>query len=108
MEFGEALEERAGAAVFEGVAVDDLEGGEVGAEGSEGRLGVFGEPDVCGATADGFDADGSGAGVEVDKAALGDAWREDVEEGFAQAVAGGTGRGAAGGDGAGGSDRFRR
>ena len=40
---------------------------------------------------EGFDADGSGAGVEVDEAGAFDAGLEDVEEGLAEAVAGGTG-----------------
>jgi Zn-dependent protease/CBS domain-containing protein len=95
-EFGEALEERAGASVFEGVAVDDLEGSEIGAERRDGGRGVFGEPDMGGSAADGFYTNGSGAGVEVYKSALRNAWRENVEEGFAQAVACGTGRCTAG------------
>lgn len=90
-QFGEALEEGSGAAVFEGVAVGDVEGGEVGAEGSEGEVGVFGEPDVGCSAGDGLDAYGAGAGVEVDEAAAGDARGDDVEEGFAEAVAGGAG-----------------
>lgn len=89
--FGEALEEGSSASVFEGVAVGDLEGGEVGAEGGQGEVGVFRKPDVGGSAGDGLDADGSGAGVKIDKAAGGDAWRDDVEEGFAEAVAGGAG-----------------
>ncbi len=65
--------------------------GQIFAEGFEGGRGVLGEVDVGGAAADGFDAYGSGAGVEVGEAGVGDARGEDVEEGFAEAVGGGAG-----------------
>ncbi len=48
LELREALEERGGTAVFHAIAACDLEGGEVGFEGFEGRWGVFGEEDVGG------------------------------------------------------------
>lgn len=74
----------------------DAEGGEVGAEGFEGGGGVFGEPDVAGSAGEGFDAYGSGASVEVEEGATFEAGSEDVEEGFAEPVAGGAGGGAGG------------
>ena len=70
---------------------------EVFAEGGEGGGGVFAEPDVGCSAGEGFDAYGSGAGVEVDEAGAFDAGLEDVEEGLAEAVAGGAGGGSAGG-----------
>ena len=95
--FGETLEQSAGAAVFDGEGFGDFEGGEVGAQGGEGGGGVLGEPDVGGAAAERLDADGSGAGVEIEETAVGDTRGEDVEEGLAEAVAGGAGGGALGG-----------
>ena len=95
-EFAKALEQRAGAAVFKGVAVGNLKGGEVGAQGGDGGGGVLAEPDVGRSAADGFDAGGSGASVEIDEAAAFDAGLEDVEETLAEAVASGPGSGAAG------------
>jgi len=68
----------------------DGEGFEIFAdEGGGGRV-VFDEDDFRGATAEGFDADGAGAGEEVDEMRAGDFLSEDVEEGFAKLVAGGT------------------
>jgi len=97
-ELEETLEQGAGAAVFKGEAGGDLEGGEVGAQRGEGGGGVLGEPDVGGAAAEGLDADCAGAGVEIEETAIGDARGEDVEEGLAEAVAGGAGGGAPWGD----------
>ena len=48
------------------------------------------------AAADGLEAYGSGSGEEVDKAGFGDAGTEDIEERFAEPVAGGAGAGAGG------------
>lgn len=47
------------------------------------------EEDFAGATADGFNPDCAGAGVEIDEQRIFDGRAEDVEEGFAEAVAGG-------------------
>jgi hypothetical protein len=94
----EAVEKGSGAAVFEGVALGDLEGREIRAEGGDGGGGLLGEPDVESAAADGLDADGAGAGVEIDEAAAFNTRGEDVEEGLAEAVAGGAGFGATGRD----------
>ncbi len=95
---GGTFEQGAGSAFFDGVGVRDLQGLEVGADGSEGGFGLLGEEDLHGSAAESLDADGSGAGVEVGEAAVGDAGREDVEEGLAQAVAGGPGSSSARGD----------
>jgi hypothetical protein len=50
---------------------------------------------VGGAAGEGFNADGSSAGVEIDEAGACDAGLEDVEEGLAEAVGGGPGGGSA-------------
>jgi Zn-dependent protease/CBS domain-containing protein len=94
----EAFEQGTGASLFDGEVVGDFEGFEVGADGGERGLGLLGEPDVSCAAAEGLDADGTGAGVEIGEAAVGDAGREDVEEGLAQAVAGRARVGATRGD----------
>ena len=57
-------------------------------QGDGGGIAVD-EEDVASAPADGFDSDGAGAGVEIDEEGIGDGWAEDVEERFAEAVAGG-------------------
>ena len=82
----EALEEGHGALELYGVAGGDFEGGEVCLQGLEGGGGVFCEEDVAGAAAEGLNAHGTGAGVEIDEGAVGDAGGDDVEEGFAEAV----------------------
>jgi len=51
---------------------------------------IFDEGYVGGAAAEGFDADGAGAGEDVEEAGADYAGTEDVEERFAKAVAGGT------------------
>jgi len=51
---------------------------------------IFDEGYVGGAAAEGFDADGAGAGEDVEEARACYGGAEDVEERFAQAVAGGT------------------
>lgn len=51
---------------------------------------IFDEDGFGGAAAEGFDADGAGAGEDVEEARACDGGAEDVEEGFAQAVTGGT------------------
>ncbi len=90
-ELGEALQQGGGSAVFEGVAGGNPEGGEIGSEGFERGWGFFREEDVGGSAREGFDADGTGAGEKIGEPAVGDARGEDVEEGFAEAVAGGAG-----------------
>ena len=67
----------------------DFEGCEIAPDESGGGSVVFDEDDFDGAAAYGFDADGAGAGEDVEEARAGDVGAEDVEEGFAEAVAGG-------------------
>ena len=57
-------------------------------KGGSGGM-VFDEHNFAGAAAEGLDADGAGAGEEVEEAAAGDAFGQDVEKGLAEAVAGG-------------------
>jgi hypothetical protein len=70
-------------------AAGDCEGCEVATNQDSGGGVVFDEDDFEGAAAEGFDADGAGAGEDVEEARAGDVGAEDVEEGFAKAVAGG-------------------
>lgn len=56
---GETAERDGDAVRVNGVAAADAEGGEVGADGAQGRRRVFDEDDVGGAAAYGFDTDGS-------------------------------------------------
>jgi hypothetical protein len=95
-QLGEALEHGAGATVFKGEAMGDLEGGKVGTDCGNGLGGIFGEPDVESASAEGLDADGTGSGVEVDEAAAVEAGREDVKDCLAEMVTGGTNFGSTG------------
>jgi hypothetical protein len=67
----------------------DCEGFEVAANQDSGGGVVFDEDDFEGAAAEGFDANGAGAGEDIEKAGARDVGAEDVEEGFAKAVAGG-------------------
>ena len=62
---------------------------EIFADQCDGRCMIFDEDDSCGAAAESFDADGAGAGKEVDEIRAGDFWTENVEQGFAELVAGG-------------------
>lgn len=68
----------------------DFERGEIAADQGGGGGVVFDEEGLRGAATESFDADGAGAGEDVEEARAGDFGCEDVEEGFAQAVAGGT------------------
>jgi len=92
----EAVECAEGGAFVEHEVARDAEELEVGADGFDGGGCVLSEVDVERAAGDGFDANGTGAGVEVDEARAGDARADDVEECLAQAVTGGTGLHAAG------------
>lgn len=86
---GETAEGSGDVVRLDGVAAADAERGEVGADGAQGVCGVFDKNNVGGSAADGLDADGPRAGVEIEEDGAGDARSEHVEEGFAQAVAGG-------------------
>ncbi len=50
---------------------------------------ILDEDDFDGAATKSFDPDGAGAGENVEETRAGDVGAEDVEEGFAQAIAGG-------------------
>ena len=67
----------------------DFKRGEIAADQGGGGGVIFDEYGLCGAAAEGFDADGTGAGEDVEEARAGDFGGEDIEESFAQAVAGG-------------------
>ena len=105
---GEGDEQACRAAVFDGVAAGDLERGKIFADGGQRGGCVFREPDVRCAAADGLNADGAGAGVEIDESRAFDAGGEDVEKRFAEAVAGGARVETAVGLVEGESDRCRR
>jgi len=67
----------------------DFERGEVAADQCGGGGMIFDEDSLGGAAAEGFDADGAGAGEYVEEAGAGYFGSEDIEESFAEAVAGG-------------------
>ena len=70
-------------------AAGDCEGCEVATNQDCGGGMVFDEDDFEGAAAEGFDANGAGAGEDIEEAGARDVGAEDVEEGFAKTVAGG-------------------
>jgi hypothetical protein len=67
----------------------DCEGFEVAADESGSGGVVFDEDGFDGAAAQSFDSNGAGTGEDVEEARTADVGTENVEEGFAQAVAGG-------------------
>lgn len=75
-------------------AAGDCERCEVATNQDSGGGVVFDEDDFEGAAAESFDADGAGAGEDIEEAGARDVGTEDVEEGFAEAVAGRAERGA--------------
>jgi len=93
--FGQALEQRAGASIFNSDTLGDLESREVRAKSVESLRGVLGEPDMGGAAADGLDANCARTRVEIDEPAAFEPRSEDVEEGLAKTVGGGARRCAA-------------
>ena len=72
----------------------DCERFEIAADQDGGGGVVLDEHYFCCTTADRFDANGASAGEDVEEARTADVGTEDVEEGFAEAVAGGTEGGA--------------
>jgi len=74
----------------DGVGGSNFERVEILADEFCGGRVIFDEGYVGGTAAEGFDADGTGAGEDVEEAGAYYAGTEDVEERFAQAVAGGT------------------
>ncbi len=89
-QFAEVLQHGSDATVFQGEAAANLQRGKILPKGGERRFGVFGKPHMLSTPAQRFDSNCSGAGVEIDEAAAIDARRKDIEEGFAQAIAGRT------------------
>ena len=69
-------------------ATANAEGIEILLNESGGRRMVFDEHDFSSTAAERFDADGASAGEEVEEAAAGDAFSQDVEKRFAEAIAG--------------------
>ena len=74
----------------EGRLFCELEGVEILADQGGGGLVVLDEGGVDGAAAEGLDAYCAGSGVDVEEAGALDGGAEDVEEGFADVIAGGT------------------
>ena len=77
--FAQALEQRHDPSVFQRVTPGYLQICQVGPEGFEGWPGIFGEEDVRGSSADGFEPYGAGSGEEVGEAGRRDARAENVE-----------------------------
>jgi hypothetical protein len=73
----------------DGGAFADLQGFEIIADEFRGGGVIFYEEDVFGAAAQGFNADGAGAGEKIEEAGARDSGGENVEKGFAEPVAGG-------------------
>src|SRR5580692_3905914 len=84
---GEFLEGGEGVGGEDGVVGGDFEGVEILADEFCSGGVIFEEGDVRGASAEGFDAYGAGAGEDVEEARACYGGAEDVEERFAQAVA---------------------
>jgi hypothetical protein len=91
---GEFLERAEGVEGKDLRSVGDCERFEIATDEDCGGGVIFDEDDLDGTAAEGFDADGAGAGEDVKEARAADVWAEDVEEGFAEAVAGGAEGGA--------------
>jgi hypothetical protein len=87
---GELLEGGMGVGGEDGEAGRDFEGVEILADQFCGGGVILYEGYLGGAAAKGFDADGAGAGEQIEKAGAYDAGTEDVEERFAQAITCGT------------------
>ncbi len=71
----------------DGGAFADFQGFEIVADELGGGCVIFDEEDALRAAAEGFNADGAGAGEEVEEVGAWDSGGENVEEGFAEAVA---------------------
>jgi hypothetical protein len=70
-------------------AAGDREGCEVATDQDSGGGVVFDEDGFEGAAAEGFDANGAGAGEDIEETGARDVGTKDVKEGFAKTVAGG-------------------
>ena len=89
-QFAKALQHGSYTTVFQGESVANLQRGEIVPKSGQRRLGIFGEPDVLCTAAQRFDSNRPGAGIKIDEATAVKTWRKDIEEGFAQAIAGRT------------------
>jgi len=87
-DFAEPLQHRSHAPVLHGEPSINLQRRKILADSCQRRLCVFGKPNMGRTTAQRLDSNRLGAGVEVDKATAAHARRENIEESFAQAVAG--------------------
>jgi len=87
---GKFLEGGEGVGGEDGGAGGDLEGVEILADEFCGGRVIFDKGYIRGAAAEGFDAYGACAGKDVEEAGAYNARAENVEERFAEAVAGGT------------------
>jgi Zn-dependent protease/predicted transcriptional regulator len=97
-QLAEPLQHGSDAAIFDRKVTSNPEGREILPKRCQRSLRVFRKPDVRSAAAQRFYPNGSGTGIKIDETASLQLWRKDIEEGFAQPVAGGTGLHAAGGD----------
>src|SRR3984885_13224678 len=89
-DFAEPLQHRTHAAILHCESCNNLQRSEVLPNRRQRRLCVFGKPHMGCTTAQRLDSNGSRTGVEIDKATATDTRRHDIEESFAQAVAGRT------------------
>ena len=89
-DFAEPLQHRSYTPILHGEASIDLQCRKILADRRQCRLCVFGKPHMGRATAQRLDSNRSRTGVEIDKATATDPRRQNIEEPFAQAVAGRT------------------
>src|SRR6266481_1858316 len=87
----QALQESSDAAVFQGEASANLQRGKILPKSGQRRLSIFCKPYLLCAAAQRFDPNGPGSGIQIAEAPPIEARRKDIEEGFAQAIAGRTG-----------------
>jgi hypothetical protein len=90
-QFGESLQHGSDAAVFEGEAPANLQCGKIMPKSGQRRLGIFRKPHVLCSAAQRFNSNCPSAGIEIDEAAALKPRRKDIEEGFTQTIACGTG-----------------
>lgn len=95
---GEVLERALHRTGFQAEVAGDAERGEIGANRCDRRWCLLDEGAVPSAAAECLKTDGAGSGIKISKAGTLDARREHVEEGLAQAIAGGSGGRPAWGD----------
>lgn len=89
-DFAEPLQHRAHTAILHRESSNNFQRSQILPNRRERRLCIFGKPHMGCTTAQRLDSNGSRTGVEIDKATATDTRRQDIEESFAQAVAGRT------------------